>query len=40
MPAVGLYSGMKKKKKKRISIKKIGMEMRKSFSNSGAEINK
>lgn len=36
MPAVGLYSGIKK----RISIRKIGMEMRKLFSNSGAEINK
>lgn len=28
------------KKKRRISIRKIGMEMRKLFSNSGAEINK
>lgn len=37
MPAVGLYSGIKKK---RISIRKIGMEMRELFSNSGAEINK
>lgn len=39
MPAVGLYSGIKKKKR-RISIRTIGMEMRKLFSNSGAEINK
>lgn len=42
MPAVGLYLGIKKKEKekKRISIREIGMEMRKLFSNSGAEINK